>query len=394
MKACFSRKAQLVLCVGLTLAVAAPARVLAQQANAGSNRNLNGPNAWRDAGRSGQGGDGPHLRNRWPGGPRFGGFPIGIRGMAGLAITGAAAAAANATSAEPERAPDVRKRLRQTDSKRVKERPEAETKMVRPTAPPPARAVVHAAPPPVPARAFVHAPPTPRLASNAHPPPSGETRYRPGEVLVATASGQTIDGVLRRHGLAEADVAPIALTGQALRLWRFPMSRPVPEVVRELGGEMTLASIQPNYIYAPQDEAAKTSPPFFEQYWLAKLKVDNSLQVASGQPVRVAVIDTAVDEAHPDLRGAIEAQFDAIGEAAPTRALEHGTSMAGAIAAHGWLKGVAPAAHILSARALDRDDRGLELGSTQSVMKAVQWSFDHGARIINMSFAGPAEDPG
>ena len=68
--------------------------------------------------------------------------------------------------------------------------------------------------------------------------------------------------------------------------------------------------------------------------------------------------------------------------------------MAGAIAAHGWLKGVAPAAHILSARALDRDDRGLELGSTQSVMKAVQWSFDHGARIINMSFAGPAEDPG
>jgi subtilisin family serine protease len=97
---------------------------------------------------------------------------------------------------------------------------------------------------------------------------------------------------------------------------------------------------------------------------------------------------------HPDLNGSIEAEFDAIGGTEPTYTRDHGTSMAGAIAAHGWLKGVAPTVRILSARALDRDNRGLELGSTQSVMKAVQWSFDRGARIINMSFTGPVEDPG
>jgi subtilisin family serine protease len=180
---------------------------------------------------------------------------------------------------------------------------------------------------------------------------------------------------------------------QSLRLWRFPPSRPVPGVVRELGGEIALASIQPNYIYAPQGDASKTSPPVIDEYWLTKLKVDNTLDIAGGQPVRVAVIDTAIDEAHPDLEGTIEATYNAIGEAEPTHALDHGTSMAGAIAAHGRLQGVAPTVRILSARALDRDNRGLELGSTESVMKAIQWAFDRRARIINMSFAGPVEDP-
>ena len=409
MKGSLSRKARVVLCVGLTLAVASPDRVLAQQANAGWNRNLNGPNAWREGGRSGQGGDGPHLRNRWPGGPRFGGFSIGVGGMAGLLITaGAAAAAANAASAEPERVPDERKRLRQTDSKHVKDRPETETKMVRPTTPPPAQAVVHAASPrafvhaapprlPPPANAVVHAPPAPRLASNAHPPPTEETRFRPGEVLVETASGVSrsmIEAILRSHRLTEAEETVIGLTGRSLRLWRFPTSRSVPGVVGELGGETALASIQPNYIYEPQGDAATASPPFVDEYWLAKLRADKSLDLASGEPVRIAVIDTAVDAAHPDLNGSIEAEFDAIGGNEPTHIFEHGTSMVGAIAAHGLLEGVAPTVRILAARALDRDDHDLELGSTQSVMKAVQWAFDRRARIINMSFAGPMDDPG
>ncbi len=319
------------------------------------------------------------------GGPRFGGgFPAAYGGMAGLLITaGAAAAAASAENAQQASQPPRRRR----PAAAIAPAPAA----------PPARAIAHAPPPP--ARAMVHmapAPPVPRLASTAHLPPPGETRFRPGEVLVATAPGvprQTIEGILRRHRLAEADATTIALTGQSLRLWHFPTSRPVPGVVRELGGELVLASIQPNYIYSPQGEVVKASPPVLEEYWLTKLKVDNSLDVANGKPVRVAVIDTAIDEAHPDLKGTIEASFDAIGAAEPTRARQHGTSMAGAIAAHGWLKGVAPTVRILSARALDQDDRGLESGSTQSVVKAVQWAADQGARIINMSFDGPVEDP-
>ncbi len=46
---------------------------------------------------------------------------------------------------------------------------------------------------------------------------------------------------------------------------------------------------------------------------------------------------------------------------------------------------------ILSARALDRDDEGAELGCTESVSKAIDWAATSRSRIVNMSFAGPPD---
>jgi hypothetical protein len=390
MKGSHLRNAEMALFAGLALAVAANDTVLAQQYTEPYG-NPNGK-GWRQGDRPAPGGGGPHSVNGWGArGRRFGGFGFG--GMAGLLIT--AGAVSNAEQSPP---PEQRKRWRQTEKAHEKDR--QETQRPRP-APPSARAFVHPAPPPPPPpKAIVRAapqppPPTPRVAANFHLPRGDETRFRPGEVLVETApsvSPGAIDAILRAHRLTEAEVSRIGLTGQSLRLWRFPASRAVPGVVRELGGETALASIQPNYIYAPQDDAVKAAPPA-DEYWLAKLDLDQPLDLAGPQPVRVAVIDTAIDKSHPDLKGSIEDQYDAISEGGGTYTLAHGTSMAGAIAAHGWLKGVAPTVRILSVRALDHDDHGLELGSTQSVMKAIQWAFDHSARILNMSFAGPEEDP-
>ena len=397
MRRSLSRTARMALYVGLALgavpATAQPDSDANAARNPGAHRfgGLRGP-YFQTPGEGFNGIGGPRQGRRpvfgtgWRyGGPRFGGVPVGVGGMAGLFIAAGAAAAANGAGAEP--ATPAPPRLRRAPE-RAHPRPAPIVHAPPPPPPAPARTIVRAPRPP--------RPPAPSLAANAHPPPPGETRYRPGEVLVATAPGlppDAVNGILGRHRLVEADAATIGLTGQSLRLWRFPPSRPVPQVVRDLGAETALASIQPNYVYAPQDGAAGASAPGVDQYWLAKLKVDKSLDLSSVEPVRVAVIDTAIDEAHPDLVGSIEAEFDAIGGKEPAHTREHGTSMAGAIAAHGLLKGVAPTVRILSARALDRDDRGFELGSTQSVMKAVQWAFDHGARIVNMSFAGPVEDP-
>jgi subtilisin family serine protease len=157
--------------------------------------------------------------------------------------------------------------------------------------------------------------------------------------------------------------------------------------VAELGGEDALRSIQPNYVYAPQAEAAAAG-----QYSLRRWNVDASLDLATSEPIRVAVIDTAIDAQHPDLKGAVESIFDALAGEGGRHVLDHGTSIAGAIAARGELKGVAPSVRILSARALDRDDEGVELGSTESVSKAIDWAATSRARIVNMSFAGP-QDP-
>src|SRR5581483_10904561 len=100
--------------------------------------------------------------------------------------------------------------------------------------------------------------------------------------------------------------------------------------------------------------------------------------------VLVAVIDSEIDASHPELAGAIAESYDADGS--PGGPHMHGTAIAGLIVAHSRLQGVAPAAHILAVRAF-----GSAEGNTFNILKGADWAAGHGARIINMSFAGPAD---
>jgi Subtilase family len=236
---------------------------------------------------------------------------------------------------------------------------------------------------------------SPPAAIRVFPPPAGETRFRRDEILVEFAPNvprQNIDLILRRHRLTESEAAPIALLGGAMHLWRIADTRAAGDVLRELGGEPLIASAQPNYLYDLQQSvsavapAATTAAP---QYALAKLRVDVTRDLVTGDKVLVAVVDTAIDETHPDLAGIVEARFDAIGGQTSTRA--HGTSIAGAIAARGSLQGVAPRARILAARAFETSDAAPH-GATFSILKAIDWAVQAHARVINMSFAGP-QDP-
>ena len=64
--------------------------------------------------------------------------------------------------------------------------------------------------------------------------------------------------------------------------------------------------------------------------------------------------------------------------------------MAGAIAARRNVLGVAPRVGVLAVRAFDPRTHSGE-GTTFNIIKGIEWSVENGARIINMSFAGPAD---
>ena len=98
----------------------------------------------------------------------------------------------------------------------------------------------------------------------------------------------------------------------------------------------------------------------------------------------------AIDAAHHELAGVIEATFDAVGSKEPAHA--HGTAIAGAIAAKARLQGIAPAARILAIRAFDGSNKGAD-GTTLTILRSIDWAVAQGARVVNMSFAGP-QDPG
>jgi len=222
-------------------------------------------------------------------------------------------------------------------------------------------------------------------------PAANERRLVPDEVVVEVAnsvSPQQIDALQRRHRLIRLEAQTFRLSGATLVRWRIPDRRSVGSVVRALQAERVVTSAQPNYLFTLQDESKVVAEGDPAQYELAKLHLPQAHTIAKGDNVPVAVVDSGIDAKHPELTGAVSQSYDAL--SSPFTPHKHGTAIAGLIAAHGKLMGVAPAAHILAIRAFDGSGAGAE-GTTFNILKGLDWAAANGARVINMSFAGPSD---
>ncbi|MBB5116627.1 type VII secretion-associated serine protease mycosin [Streptomyces eurocidicus] len=123
------------------------------------------------------------------------------------------------------------------------------------------------------------------------------------------------------------------------------------------------------------------------------MQADDMWKVSRGEGVTVAVLDTGVDSSVPELNGQVLPGTDVSNK--PKGANEdengHGTNMAAMIAGRDvgeGIQGLAPGAKILPVRTAgdptaDADD--------PLWARAIRYAADHGARVINISMAGPAE---
>lgn len=231
--------------------------------------------------------------------------------------------------------------------------------------------------------------------SGSGAPPAGERRLIPDQVVVEVAntiSPQNIAALERRHRLTRLEQQSFQLTGTTLIRWRIADRRSVAVVVRalEADGSGTIASAQPNYLFALQQQAepVKATEGEPSQYALTKLRLPLAHEITKGANILVAVIDSGVDTSHPELAGVIAGTFDTLDPAEKPHA--HGTGIAGLIAANARLRGVAPAARILAVRAFGAAGSSAQ-ATTFNVLRGLDWSAARGARVINMSFAGPAD---
>lgn len=231
------------------------------------------------------------------------------------------------------------------------------------------------------------------LTPNAQPrrttglPPAGERRFNTNEVVIEVAgrpSQQQVEALAQRHRLRREESQVFELSGTTMFRWTIPDGRNVSSVIRSLEADSQILSVQPNYRYMLQQ--SKTGEGI--QYAVEKLKLQRAHELARGARILVAVIDSGIDVEHPEMKGTIEDTFNPAGGDGSPHA--HGTSVAGAIVAQSRLTGVAPSARILAVRAFDPAAGGE--GTTFSILKGLEWSVQKGARVINMSFAGP-QDP-
>ena len=205
----------------------------------------------------------------------------------------------------------------------------------------------------------------------------------------STQSDQQIDQLARRHGLTRIASQNFALVGATIGLFRISNGRSLETASRDFTADPKVHSVQPNFRHLLQQEKVALSEGDPAQYAVAKLRLGEAHTLSHGANVVVAVIDSAIDASHPELAGSVIESFDPLGSSEGPHV--HGTGVAGAIAAHGRLIGSAPAARILAIRAFGKGSTGAQ-SNTFVVFKAMDYAAAHGARIINMSFAGP-KDP-
>jgi subtilisin family serine protease len=125
---------------------------------------------------------------------------------------------------------------------------------------------------------------------------------------------------------------------------------------------------------------------------LALLHVPDHWKQTQGDGVRVALLDSGIDESHPDLAAAIdEARDFTQSRRGPADRNGHGTHVAGIVAArqnNRGVIGVAPQSRLLIAKVLGDDG----IGNSAAVAAGVDWACDHGASIISMSLGSPQPD--
>lgn len=123
------------------------------------------------------------------------------------------------------------------------------------------------------------------------------------------------------------------------------------------------------------------------QWWLSAIEWDEKRTKETGKGIRIAVLDSGIDAAHPDLIGRIESEYKVSGlEENSTASTLHGTAVAGIIAGspshEKGILGVAVQASILSVDVTDHENGSIEV---EHLVEGIQYAISQSVDIIHIS---------
>jgi subtilisin family serine protease len=238
------------------------------------------------------------------------------------------------------------------------------------------------------------------LVMVAHPP----SHYRAngsfgggyGDELAQSARIRLARQIARRHGLTFVSDWPMPEIGVDCFVMAVPGATSPKAAAELLSHDADVSWAEPMQIYSGRGSPASHNDPLYAaepsaaQWHLADLH-----RIATGRGATVAVIDSGIDAAHPDLAGQLAANLNFVAGHALV-AEQHGTAVAGIIAAKAdngiGIAGVAPRARLLGLRAcwqVRPADAQSTVCDTLSLARALYFAAAKRPTVINLSLSGP-----
>lgn len=200
--------------------------------------------------------------------------------------------------------------------------------------------------------------------------------------------------IAARSGMRLAESWPMPLLGVDCFVFDVPLGKTPKEIAEALSHDRDVAWAQPMQIYQGRGIAAQHGDPLYAVQPAAAWHLDGIHRFVTGRGASIAIVDSKVDIAHPDLAGQFLVSRDFLGtDAGPPE--QHGTGVAGVVAAKAdngiGIAGVAPGARLMALRACWEPATGPTLCDSLSLAKALHFAIERNAQIINLSLAGPAD---
>ena len=199
------------------------------------------------------------------------------------------------------------------------------------------------------------------------------------------------------YRLREVGNFPLSSIRVQCIVYQIPDDRSLESVVDQLRRDPRVESVQTNQVFAGV-LGGHSDPYAALQYGATAIRADRAHRMSTGRGVRITVIDTGMDQDHPDLRGRIVkvANFVEGGEKSFAQD-RHGTAVAGIIGARAndgvGTFGIAPDAELLAAKACwyPQANNGAALCSSWTLAKALDFAIISDSHVINMSLSGPTD---
>ena len=229
----------------------------------------------------------------------------------------------------------------------------------------------------------------PGQAVSAAEPPTPAGDFKAGELLVKFETSMTLsaaENLLSRYQATQIR----ALYRSDVQLWQVPAGREL-EIVASLNANPAVVYAEPNYRYHAFD-TTPNDPNFSKQWAHTKIQSPAAWDITTGSDtITIAIIDTGIDENHPDLASKIVTGYDFVdSDGNPHDLNGHGTHCAGIAAAitnnSTGVAGVSWGAKIMPLRVLDAEGSGY----SSDITDAITWAYAHGADVLSLSLGGPS----